>query len=341
MGSRGRITIDDIADHFNLSRTTVSRSLSGKGRISEKTSEMIRQYAHEQGYQRPGSETQTVGSPDSGGSGNIAVIVPDDMLCESGFFSQCLLGIAESISREDFGVITVVTTLYGVDRLQKIIEKGKADGVILMRVMQNDRNIAFLQRYGIPFLEIGSSGRDVYQVDANTRMAVRELTSHLYVSGFQKIAFLGGRENFEVNRQRFAGFREAVSSYQGKLDSSLYYGNVTSPETCRQAVESILLQKADAVVCGDDVQCRWVLDILMMKGIRIPDEIAVASCYNNVYLDNYTPPVTAIDIDPHEEGKIAGQTMIRILHGEQSEKWVQIPYNIQLRMSTRSRQQFS
>ena len=93
-------------------------------------------------------------------SRNIAVIVPDDMLQESAYFSQCLLGIAESVSRADFDVITAVTTLYGVDRLQKILEEGKADGVILMRVVQNDSNVAMLQRRGVPFVEIGSSGQE-------------------------------------------------------------------------------------------------------------------------------------------------------------------------------------
>ena len=338
VGARGRLTIEDIAEHFGLSKATVSRALSGKGRISEKTTAEICQYAEQNGYQSPKERKNGMETADENHSRNIAVIVPDDMLQESAYFSQCLLGIAESVSRADFDVITAVTTLYGVDRLQKILEEGKADGVILMRVVQNDKNVTMLQRRGVPFVEIGSSGNDAYQVDVNTRMAVRELTAHILISGYRKLAFIGGRESFEVNRQRFAGFEEAVVSYQGSFDQSLFYGNVISPETCRQALESILLRGVDAVVCGDDVQCHWALDVLTMKGISIPDELAVASCYNNVYLDNHTPPVTAIDIDAHAEGIVAGQTMINILQGVQKEKKVQVPYNIQLRQSTRSRQ---
>ena len=110
-----------------------------------------------------------------------------------------------------------------------------------------------------------------------------------------------------------------------------------TPEACRQALENILMNKMDAVVCCDDVQCHQVLDILTMKGVSVPDELAVASCYNNVYLDNHTPPVTAIDIDSHEEGVIAGKVMINVLKGTQKEKKIPIPYNIQLRQSTRSR----
>ena len=235
MGARGKLTIEDIAEHFGLSKATVSRALSGKGRISERTTAEICQYAEKNGYQSPKTRKNSTEAAGGNSSRNIAVIVPDDMLQESAYFSQCLLGIAESVSRADFDVITAVTTLYGVDRLQKILEEGKADGVILMRVVQNDSNVAMLQRRGVPFVEIGSSGNDAYQVDVNTRMAVRELTSHILISGYRKLAFIGGRESFEVNRQRFAGFEEAVVSYQGSFDQSLFYGNVISPETCRQA----------------------------------------------------------------------------------------------------------
>lgn len=337
MGARGKLTIEDIADHFRLSKATVSRALTGKGRISDKTTSIIRQYAEENGYRKPGADKEHKKEVRNSTSGNIAVIVPNDMLRESGFFSQCLLGIAESAAQSDYDVITVVTNLYGGDRLQNILEKGKVDGVILLRILENDRNVSILRRYKVPFVEIGSSGHDTYQVDVNSRLAVRELTAHILISGYRRLAFLGGRESIEVNQQRYEGFREAVMSYQGTLNQSLYYGNVITPEECRQALDNILMNKMDAVVCCDDVQCHQVLDILTMKGVSVPDELAVASCYNNVYLDNHTPPVTAIDIDSHEEGVIAGNVMISVLKGTQKEKKISIPYNIQLRQSTRSR----
>lgn len=337
MGARGKITVEDIADHFHLSKATVSRALTGRGRISDKTTQMIRQYAEENGYRKPGADRKLKKEAGDSASGNIAVIVPNDMLRESGFFSQCLLGIAESAAQSDYDVITVVTNLYGGDRLQNILDKGKVDGVILLRILENDRNVAILRRYKVPFVEIGSSGQDTYQVDVNSRLAVRELTAHLLISGYHRLVFLGGRESIEVDLQRYEGFREAVMSYQGTLNQSLYYRNVITPEACRQALENILMNKMDAVVCCDDVQCHQVLDILTMKGVSVPDELAVASCYNNVYLDNHTPPVTAIDIDSHEEGVIAGKVMINVLKGTQKEKKIPIPYNIQLRQSTRSR----
>ena len=39
-----KLTIADIAEHLGVSKTTVSRAMSGKGRISEETRNRVREY---------------------------------------------------------------------------------------------------------------------------------------------------------------------------------------------------------------------------------------------------------------------------------------------------------
>ena len=48
------MTIDDIASALGVSKTTVSRAISGKGRISDKTRERVRSYIEKHNY-RPNS----------------------------------------------------------------------------------------------------------------------------------------------------------------------------------------------------------------------------------------------------------------------------------------------
>ncbi|MCI6649047.1 MAG: LacI family DNA-binding transcriptional regulator, partial [Lachnospiraceae bacterium] len=45
-----KITIDDIARALGVSKTTVSRALSGKGRISDSTKKRVMEYAREHDY---------------------------------------------------------------------------------------------------------------------------------------------------------------------------------------------------------------------------------------------------------------------------------------------------
>ena len=47
----GKVTIQDIADHLGMAKSTVSKALSGATDISEKTRERILGCASEMGYQ--------------------------------------------------------------------------------------------------------------------------------------------------------------------------------------------------------------------------------------------------------------------------------------------------
>jgi len=44
------ITIANIAEELGISKTTVSRAISGKGRISEATRQRVREYMEENNY---------------------------------------------------------------------------------------------------------------------------------------------------------------------------------------------------------------------------------------------------------------------------------------------------
>ena len=44
------LTIDDIAEALGVSKTTVSRAISGKGRISQATTERILTYINDHNY---------------------------------------------------------------------------------------------------------------------------------------------------------------------------------------------------------------------------------------------------------------------------------------------------
>ena len=45
-----KITIADVADHLGVSKTTVSRAISGKGRISEETRMRVLEYIEAADY---------------------------------------------------------------------------------------------------------------------------------------------------------------------------------------------------------------------------------------------------------------------------------------------------
>jgi len=51
------ITIADVAEALGVSKTTVSRAISGKGRIGKETRKRVLEYIEEHDYKRQGTGT--------------------------------------------------------------------------------------------------------------------------------------------------------------------------------------------------------------------------------------------------------------------------------------------
>ena len=75
-------TIEDIARELGVSKTTVSRAISGKGRISQATRDRVRAFIKEHDY-RPNVVAKGLAQRKTY---NIALLMPRIMLPQSFFF---------------------------------------------------------------------------------------------------------------------------------------------------------------------------------------------------------------------------------------------------------------
>ena len=55
-----KMTISDVAEALNISKTTVSRAISGKGRIGAETRRRVLEYIEEHNYKRYSEGAGTV-----------------------------------------------------------------------------------------------------------------------------------------------------------------------------------------------------------------------------------------------------------------------------------------
>lgn len=84
-----KMTIEQVADALGLSKTTVSRALSGKGRISEETRAKVYAYMG-----RTRSEPVSAQSGEKLRTNNIAMVVPQRFIAlDLPFLRKCIGGI--------------------------------------------------------------------------------------------------------------------------------------------------------------------------------------------------------------------------------------------------------
>lgn len=327
-----RLTIGDIAKELGISKTTVSRAISGKGRISEATRRKVQQYILKHDY-RPNLIARSLAQSKTF---NIGVVLPEDSnLIETPFFQSCLMGICEVTASFDYDVVVTTATEEDITLLHRLIRNDKVDGVIITRSTTNDLAISYLKGAGIPFVLIGSNEDDeVIQIDNNHLEGCFELTSFLIKAGYGRLALIGGSQRHIVNTNRCQGFLEAFKASELPVDNRLIYLNMTSKVAIEKAVDDLMGQAVDCIVCSDDLICSRVLARLNEKGLHIPADMKVASFYDSSYLASYSPPITTLKVDVKALGIEAGKCLINLIDGKKAAHKTLLDYELIFKKST-------
>jgi DNA-binding LacI/PurR family transcriptional regulator len=328
-----KITIDDIAKALGISKTTVSRAISGKGRVGEETRQRVLKYIEEHNY-KPNIMARALAQQKTY---NIGVIWPDDYSAvDLPFFQRCMTGISEVTS--GFGYDIIVTLMSGGDLggLRRIIDNHKVDGIILTRTLVEDRPAAFLKSAGIPFVAIGSSDDpQIITVDNDNYSACKELTSILIAKGMKRIALIGGSDNHVITRNRYQGFMSAFEEAGIQVDPSLVWMNVESNSKVGNILKELIKKKTDCVICMDDSLAGEVISRCRDGHIHIPEDLKLASFYNSSLLESAVPSVTSLNFNDKNLGAVAAKMLLDMIDAGPVSSVVLGNYEVILKESTK------
>lgn len=327
------ITIADVAEALGVSKTTVSRSISGKGRIGEETRRRVMEYIEEHDY-KPNVIAQGLAKSRTF---NLAVVMPTDYcLVDFPFFQNCLVGMHEMSSSLGYDLLLTICDNVDMSHLERIISNRKVDGIVLMRTLVEDKAIQLLSGRGIPFVAVGSTHyKNVIQVDSNHHDACKEMTSILLMKKMHRIALVGGSENHVVTQSRLKGYLDAHTELGIPVQKELIFLNQDSPTMMERAVDMILQRNVDCIACMDDGICVHVLNKLKKEHVAVPEDMKVASYFNSSVLENNIPGITSLDFDVTEEGRVVIRTLIDMIEGMEVESRVLPGYDVVLKESTK------
>lgn len=363
-----KLTMEDVARELGVSKTTVSRSVSGKGRIGKKTRERVLNYIEEhtqkaqpeekalkkaaEQKQEPqdaagenASEHVTAAPKPAvlkrkrskSGTCNIGVVLPADLFAsDRPYFPKALKGISEIADSEDYDVIMILVDRNDLSRLSRVIEQRKADGLILIRTLQDEKLMEMLKRSGIPFVAAGvSDDPEIYQADNDYEEACFELTNILLMKGVKKIAAVAGNMSYVMNQKRMDGFYKAHRVRGISPDKSLIFTDVLSPLSAARAADTILMRGAQCIIGADDVLTSHVLRELEEKHVQIPGEIKLASFHDSQLLAAAKTGITAIQFHTEELGRETCRMLLHQIRGEEVPRLTKLSYEVTLRESTK------
>lgn len=331
MGSK--ITIDDVARALGISKTTVSRAISGKGRVGDDTRQKVMSFIEEHNY-IPNINARALAGQKTY---NIGVIWPDDYnAVDLPFFQRCMIGISEVTASYGYDVIVTLVSGDDISGIKRIIDNHKVDGIILTRTLVKDNAAYFLKNSGIPFVAVGKTyDSDVVYVDNDNFSACKELTAILIAKGLKRLALIGGSTNHIITRTRHEGFMAAFEDAGIAVDPSLIYLEVEDISRVGNILKELQNKNIDGIVCMDDAIAGEIMSKCRDEHIRIPEDLRIASFYNSSILENAVPSVTSLNFNDRNLGANAAKTLLDMIAGADVSSKTLSNYEVVLKESTK------
>lgn len=330
MTQKHNLTIDDIARELGISKTTVSRALSGKGRISEATRARVREYISKCNY-RPSAAARGLAKSRTY---NLALVLPKSFIeLDLPYIHQSMNAICEEAFLWDYNILICLSTDNCPESLLRTLDDRKVDGVILSRTVENDTLVDILTERTIPFATIGSlpqhaRGRATVEADHDQFGGCRALSKEILQKSTEMTALLGNDMRYIVNQSRLCGFRKAVDDLKFPDQNIFLRTGLGTAEACFSAVEELLKMGVRRFIAMDDEICIHALCALENMGMRVPQDVQIASFCDSDRLSSYQTPVSALRFDAAELGRIACRELLHCLRNEMYDPAPLLSYKI-------------
>jgi LacI family transcriptional regulator len=329
-----RPTIADVARRAAVSIGTVSKAVNGKGRLRPETRDRVLAAARELDYQPDAlarslrrQRTFTVGLITSDSFGRFSIPV--------------LLGLEDTLGADRISVYLCdargdpVRERYYVDSLLS----RRVDGIVVAGRRSDPRPPISRQELPVPvvYAMTQSSGPSDLSLVPDDEHGGRLATGHLLARGNRRFAHITGPVRFEAVRRRAAGMRAALAQSGLELSEDEVLSGPWSEAWGREAAEVLLRRSraVDAIFCGSDQIARGVAEVLRERGVRIPDDVALAGYDNwDVMALAARPPLTTVDMNLDRLGRAAGQEVLSMLDGQRRSGVLRLPCDLVVRAST-------
>ena len=331
MQKRENLTIDDIARELGYSKTTISRTLSGKGRISDATRKQILSYIEKRNY-RPNAAAKALAENKTY---NLAFVTPKSFISlDLPYVRQSMGAAAEEAFAQNYTLLLCLSTEDDPTLLNRILDDRKVDGVILSRTVENDKLVDILTAHNVPFSTIGTlppalKGTATVEADHDQVGGCRAFSADYLRGGSGKIALLGNDISYIVNQSRLTGFKNAMQDVAFHASDALIRTGIDTDSKCAQVVDQLLLQGVKRFLAMDDEICMRIFEHLNRRRLKIPEDVQLASLCDSDKLAFHK--ISALHFDAAALGRAACRELLSSINGEKYDPTPRLGYKIEMR----------
>ncbi|HYD42657.1 MAG TPA: substrate-binding domain-containing protein [Anaeromyxobacter sp.] len=174
---------------------------------------------------------------------------------------------------------------------------------------------------GLPLVSVSKLVPGVPNVLIDNETGLAALLDHLVLAhGRRRIAFVRGPPTNDDAEIRWRVYRERLAAHGLPFDPALVYDGDFDRVTGRLAVRTLLDERHarfDALVGANDYMALYAMQELLHRGVRVPEDVAVAGFDDIADAAGATPPLSTVRQPFERIGRDAVRTLAAVLRGEQ------------------------
>lgn len=319
-----------------MSAAAVSFAVNDRPGVSSETRERILEAARDLGW-RPSASARALTEARTRAIGLVLARNAAQLELDA-FFVRFLSGIERALTAADYALLLQVVpggAEAALPAYERLAAAGRVDGFLLTDVELHDPRFALLEAAGVPVV---LAGRPVGAcpfpwVETRHEEGMAPAVEHLVALGHDRIAFFGGRADFEHVQVRLACWREALTA------AGVQEGLVVHAEDgeADAAAAVMLASSPTAVVCASDMLAFALIVAARERGVDVPRELSVTGFDDSPLAAMAVPPLTTVRVDYAQFGAAAAGALLAAIGVGEAPEFEPSAPELMVRASTAAR----
>lgn len=325
------IKLEDLSKKLGVSKVTVSKALRNHPDISEETTQKVKALAEKLGYM-PNYMAKKLSSRKSN---TIGLVVPKIAHL---FFGSVIESVYDTAFENNYEIVLTVSR-ESVERERKHILSllsMQVDGLIIS-ITQETKDISIFERVlklnvPIVFIDRVPDINNVPSVTVDDKGGSFSAVEHFVNSGFKKIGHIGGYQNINIGRARYAGFLEAMKKYKIPINERWItfggFGEKDGYNGFKKILNSGPLPEALLAVTYP--VALGIYQAASENHINIPRDLKVTCFGSNTYRRSVPSVFSFVDQPAQDLGREAVNLMLKLIDNPKEYKSINIELKTKL-----------
>lgn len=308
-----KVTIQDIANMVNVSKSSVSRYLNN-GYVSEATAEKIREAIEKTGF-----ETNFFASRlKTKRSRLIGIVLPRINSVTVGYLLSGINSILEENNYQSIIQISNLSIEKEIENIKSLAKQG-VDGIIVNSIAVTKEHIKAVSNLSVPVIFTGQKNDIVNYIKLDDYEAGRIMGQYLKNKGHKKAVFAGVSEKDKaVGVDRKKGFVDEFT--RDNTGSSVEFVETGfSFKNSYEKAEEVLKCSPTAIACATDNICLGVLRYLHENKISVPKSVSIAGFGGYDIGSVSYPALTTVSFDYELIGRKTAEGLLKLIEEKISE----------------------